>query len=324
VITVTMLNGVLNAAIDKLGLAGGTIDAKLTVDASQPKAALAYQATVANLQALPLLTSFADTDRLSGTIHFNANGQALGANQKQIVETLNGGGGFKILDGAIHGIDIAETIRSMGSLGMGEEGSPQKTDFAEISGTFTIVNGLLENRDFQMLAPLLRVTGAGLVPMPPQTVDYKAELKLVASTEGQGGDAALAGLPIPVAITGPWADPSYGVDWGSVLAAAMLDPARLAAMPADMLDAAKGFGIDLPLPDLGGGEGIGGLLDAVIGGGSDESSGIGGLIEGILGGASSEPSGAEEPAEQEPIAPEEIPGKIFEDAGKALKSLFGN
>ena len=282
---------------------------------------------VANVQALALLKAFADTDQLSGTVHFNANGQAVGANQKQIVETLNGGGGFKILDGAIHGIDIAETIRSMGSLGMGEDGPPQKIDFAEISGTFNIVNGLLENPDFQMLAPLVRVTGAGLVPMPPQTVDYNAELKLVASTEGQGGDAALGGLPIPVVISGPWADPSYGIDWGAVLAAAALDPARLAAMPADMLDAAKGFGVDLPLPGLGGGdgEGIGGILDAVIGGGSDEeSSGVGGLIEGILGGGSSDTSGAEEPAEQESVAPEEIPGKIIEDAGEALKSLFGN
>ncbi len=167
-----------------------------------------------------------------------------------------------------------------------------------------------------MLAPLLRVTGAGLVPLPPRTVDYGAEFTLVASTEGQGGDAALAGLPIPVRITGPWADPSYDVDWASALTAAALDPARLAAMPDSMLDAAAGLGVDLG--------GSGGILDAVIGGGSDESSGVGGLIEGILGGASSEPSGTEEPAEKESVAPEEIPGKIIEDAGKALKSLFGN
>ena len=307
VITVSVQNGVLNAAIDKLGVAGGTVDIKVTIDASQPKAALAFQATVANTQVLPLLKSFAGTDRLSGTANFNANGQAVGSNQKQIVETLNGGGGFKFLDGAIHGINIAETIRSLGSLGFGEEGPPQKTDFAEISGTFNIVNGLLENRDFQMLAPLLRVTGAGLVPLPPQTVDYNAELKLVASTAGQGGDAALAGLPIPVSITGPWADPSYDVDWGSLLGAAALDPARLAAMPDDMLEAAKGFGVDLPLPDLAGdaGSGIGGTLDALIGG----------LLDTVTGGGSQETT-TEEPAEEDK--------SLLEGAGDALKSLFGN
>jgi AsmA protein len=307
VITVSVQNGVLNAAIDKLGVAGGTVDIKVTIDASQPKAVLAFQATIANTQALPLLKSFAGTDRLSGTANFNANGQAVGSNQKQIVETLNGGGGFKFLDGAIHGINIAETIRSLGSLGFGEEGPPQKTDFAEISGTFNIVNGLLENRDFQMLAPLLRVTGAGLVPLPPQTVDYNAELKLVASTAGQGGDAALAGLPIPVSITGPWADPSYDVDWGSLLGAAALDPARLAAMPDDMLEAAKGFGVDLPLPDLAGdaGSGIGGTLDALIGG----------LLDTVTGGGSQETT-TEEPAEEDK--------SLLEGAGDALKSLFGN
>ena len=343
VITVTMLNGVLNAAIDKLGMAGGTIDTMVTVDASQPTAALAFRATIANMQALPLLTSFAGTDRLSGTASFNANGQAVGSNQKQIVETLNGGGGFEFLDGAIHGINIAETIRSLGSIGFGEEGPPQKTDFAEISGTFKIVNGLLENRDFQMLAPLLRVTGSGLVPMPPQTVDYSAELNLVASTEGQGDDAALAGLPIPVNISGPWADPSYGVDWGGVLGAAALDPERLAAMPDDMLDAAKVFGVDLPLPDLGGGdgEGIGGILDAVTGGDSDESSesdtGLSGILDAVTGGGSDESSesdtgvgglfdtitggGSQETTTEEPAKEDESP---LEDAADALKNLFGN
>ncbi len=307
VITVSVQNGVLNAAIDKLGMAGGTVDTKVTIDASQPKAALAYQATIANMQVLPLLKSFAGTDRLSGTANFNANGQAVGSNQKQIVETLNGGGGFKFLDGAIHGINIAETIRSLGSLGFGEEGPPQKTDFAEISGTFNIVNGLLENRDFQMLAPLLRVTGAGLVPLPPQTVDYNAELKLVASTEGQGSDAALAGLPIPVSITGPWADPSYDVDWGSVLGAAALDPARLAAMPDDMLEAAKGFGVDLPLPDLVGGAGSGES--------SEGGMGIGGWLDTVFGDSSQETT-TEEPAKEDK--------SLLEDAGDALKSLFGN
>jgi AsmA protein len=316
IISLTMLNGVVNAAIEHLAMAGGTVDSQVTIDASGRQAALAYKAAIANMAALPLLQTFAGTDRLSGTANFDAQGQATGASERQLVETLNGTGGFAFLDGAIHGVNIAETIRSLGEMGFGEDGPPQKTDFAEISGTVTIVNGLLENRDFQMLAPLLRVSGAGLVPLPPQTVDYEAELKLVASTAGQGGDAALAGLPIPVTITGSWSAPSYGVDWGAVLGAAALDPARLAAMPDNMLDAAAGFGVDLPLPDLGGG-GLGGILDSVTGGGSEESSegGLGGLLDAVTGGDSKETT-TEEPAEKS-VNP-------LEEAGDALNSLFGN
>jgi uncharacterized protein involved in outer membrane biogenesis len=310
-----MLNGVVNAAIQQLAMAGGAVDTQVIIDASGPRAALAYKAAIANMEALPLLQTFAGTGRLSGTANFNAQGQATGASERQLVETLNGSGSFAFLDGAIHGVNIAETIRSLGEMGFGEDGPPQKTDFAEISGTVTIVDGLLDNRDFQMLAPLLRVSGAGLVPLLPQPVDYEAELKLVASTEGQGGDAALAGLPIPVSITGPWSDPSYGVDWGAVLGAAALDPARLAAMPDSMLEAATGFGVDLPLPGLSGGdgEGLGGLLDAVTGGG--ESEGLGGLLDAVTGGGSEE-STSDEPAE-ESVNP-------MEEAGDALNSLFGN
>ena len=143
----------------------------------------------------------------------------------------------------------------------------------------------------------------------------------MASTEGQGGDAALAGLPIPVSITGSWADPSYGVDWGAVLGAAALDPSRLAVMPDSMLDAASGVGVDLPMPDLGGGDsgGLGGPLDAVTGGGSEDpsdSGGLGGLLDAVTGGGSEDSSSSEEPAE-ESVNP-------LEDAGDALNSLFGN
>ena len=52
-----------------------------------------------------------------------------------MVETLNGTGDFAFVDGAIHGVNIVETIRSLGEMGSGEDGPPQKTDFVEISGT---------------------------------------------------------------------------------------------------------------------------------------------------------------------------------------------
>ena len=67
VISLTMLNGVVNAAIQHLAMAGGTVDSQVTIDASGPQA------------ALPLLQTFAGTDRLSGTANFEAQGQATGA-----------------------------------------------------------------------------------------------------------------------------------------------------------------------------------------------------------------------------------------------------
>jgi hypothetical protein len=115
-----------------------------------------------------------------------------------------------------------------------------------------------------MLAPLLRISGGGTVPLPPQTVDYGLEAKLVPSLEGGSSqDDALAGIPIPIRITGPWDNLVYGVDWQSVFRQMATDPERLRNMPEDLQRAAKGFGVDLPISKLPGGDKLPDILKAI-------------------------------------------------------------
>ena len=260
-IRVSIANGVLTTSVEQLKLAEGTISATAKIDASKPAAVLDYQASITGVEARKLLKTFADNDRLSGKANFQAKGKARGRNQKELVESLNGDGKFKFIDGAIHGINLAAPLRKAKTLGIGASGSEaQKTDFAELSGSFTIKNGLLENRDFKMLAPLIRLSGAGVVPLPPQQVDYLVTAKLVASIKGQGGGDALAGLPIPIKVKGPWSNVGYGVDWKSVFSKAALDPERLKNMPTDLRESAKGFGVDLPAMKIPGTEFLKGLF----------------------------------------------------------------
>ncbi|MCH8092832.1 MAG: hypothetical protein IIC57_10865, partial [Proteobacteria bacterium] len=216
------------------------------------------------------------------------------------VESLNGDGRFKFIDGAIHGINLAATLRKAKTLGIGTSGGEaQKTDFAELSGSFTIKNGLLENRDFKMLAPLIRLSGKGVVPLPPQWVDYLVTAKLVASIKGQGGADALAGLPIPIKIEGPWSNVGYGVDWKRVFSQAMLDPERLRNMPADLRESAKGFGVDLPAFKIPGTD----------------------FLKGLFQPKQTQP--VEPTKEQEaPPAPNPAPDPLA-DPLKALRGLFG-
>ena len=208
---VTAANKVLTATLDKLALAQGTVSGKLTFDASAAVPKLDYQLSIAGVQALPLLKAFADTSRLSGTLACDLSGEGSGKSEKELVGTLSGKGQFKITNGAIHGINIAQALRKFGSAGFGGSQTEQ-TDFAELSGTYTMKDGILSNSDLKMEAPLVRVSGKGTVPFPPQTLDYTVEANLVASTQGQGGKDALAGVPIPVKITGPWSNPSYQPD----------------------------------------------------------------------------------------------------------------
>jgi AsmA protein len=341
-ITVALSGGVLKADVTKVQFSPGDLTASAVMDGSGDAAGIDYQVALQGVESEPFLKSFADTDVLSGKLNFQTKGTARGANQKQIVESLNGDGNFAFLDGAIEGFDLAGTLRNLGQLGMASDGSTSKTSFTELSGSYTITDGLLQNNDLKMLAPLVRVSGAGQADMPPQTLDYNVEAVLVASIEGQGSTDALAGLPIPVHVYGPWDNLVYDPDYATMLSAAALDPERLANLPADIAGQAANFGVNLP--GLGGTEGTeGGLLEGVLGGttGGTESSGesgglggiLGGAVGGILGG-----SGTEEPAAEEGPAPtvegptptvegpaptqqEEEPS-IVPDAGKLLKGLF--
>ncbi len=217
-IGVALEKGVMTVKIPQAGIAGGTLALDATVDGSKPAAAIGYKTTGSNIAARPFLTAFADLDRISGTLQFEAEGTGAGGSEKAIVSSLAGKGAFKFLDGAIHGINVAESIRQARMLGASDgDGREQKTDFAELSGTYTIATGVLRNDDLKMLAPLLRMDGKGTVPMPPRKVDYGVTAKLVASLEGQGGKSDLQGVPIPIKVTGSWDDPKVNIDFAAVL-----------------------------------------------------------------------------------------------------------
>ena len=354
----TLESGILNLNLDEFLFADGGVTLATKVDASGDAAALNYNANVSSVQAKQLLNTFSGIDWLSGTANLAAKGSAKGRSQRELVNTLNGDGSFQFLDGAIEGINLAETLRNVGTLGAGGtgDGGVPKTDFTELSGTFTITNGVVNNPDMKMLAPLIRLSGNGDVPLPPQTIDYGVEAKLVASLEGQGGDEALAGLPIPIRVTGPWSGMNYEVDWETVFMQAAADPERLAKMPAEMGDMAKQFGVDLPLPGLGGeggaagaagqvlesvtggdggaGGAVGTVLESVTGGsggeGGTEEGGVGGLVKGVLGGGETKTEGAAAPEEAAPApAAEETkkadePAEAVEEGVKAIKGLFGD
>jgi AsmA protein len=257
--------GVLKTSIDELKLAEGTVAATVRLDTSDKSADLDYTVLVKGVEARPLLKVFAGTDRLSGKMEFQTKGQAKGRSQKELVETLNGNGQFKFLNGAIHGINLAATLRRAKSLGFGAS-EAEKTDFAELSGSFVIKNGVLENRDLKMLAPLVRLSGEGIVPMPPQTIDYNVEAKLVPSLEGQGGQQdALVGLPIPIRVRGPWHKIEYSADWKSVFSMAAKDPARLKNMPANLRQMGENLGVTMPIPKVPGSEKLGDVFENIPG-----------------------------------------------------------
>lgn len=209
-------NGRMTADLTELALYQGAGKGRLAVDGSQPGIGLDASFVLKNLAAEPFLTDAADFTRLSGTGNFDIAVTSRGKSQRALVSALDGKGAVSFTDGAIKGINLAEMVRNVGSAFTGTGGS-QKTDFAELGGTFTINDGIVTNKDLALKSPLLRVEGAGTVEMPPRTVHYRVEPKAVASLQGQGGKGDLGGVMVPVIVEGPWDNLSYKPDLAAMV-----------------------------------------------------------------------------------------------------------
>jgi AsmA protein len=226
-VAVSLKDGLLVVDLSELSLYGGNGSGRLSLDGRGKVPALSKSFAIAGVEAEPLLKAAADFDRLQGTGQFDISIAARGRSQKEMVEALNGEGAVKFTDGAIKGINLAAMVRNVGSAFLDKEArKTQKTDFAELSGTFQISKGILRNDDLLLLNPLLRLTGKGSAHMPQRTLNYRIEPKVVGTIEGQGGASGAAGITVPVIVEGPWHDLQYRPDLAGMIGAVAKDPAK--------------------------------------------------------------------------------------------------
>ena len=190
-------------------------DIKLDVRGKQPK--ISMNETLAAVQVGPLLKDLTGKDSLTGKTQANANLVTSGQTPDEFKKALNGKISFAFTDGAVKGFNLAAMIRKAQSGIQGQpapaETEPNQTDFSEITGTANVTNGIVRNRDLRAKSPLLRVEGTGDIDLPRESLDYLVTAKVVGSLEGQGGKglADLKGVPIPVELSGTFAEPKYKI-----------------------------------------------------------------------------------------------------------------
>jgi AsmA protein len=208
----------------------GTAGMTVGLDARQATPGLSLKASVKGLRVGPFLKDAVGEDRLTGTGDVDADLRWQGLDERQIKESLSGSTRLAFRDGAVKGFNIGELIRNARAKLTGGQvsGGPQQTDFSELSGSATIKNGVVANKDLQAKSPLLRLAGEGTVNLPAEKIDYTATVTIVGSLEGQGGAELkeLQGIPIPVHFGGKLEDPSIKVDLAKVLEGKVKDEAK--------------------------------------------------------------------------------------------------
>ena len=188
VLGLKLAGNTLSAALQEMALYGGKATGNLEVAVADGVPAIRQQFQLDGLNALPFLTAVAGFERLEGNASAQLDVSSRGGSQLQLVRGLNGNGSVTFTDGAVVGINIAAMVRNAATAfldpGAGEQ---RKTDFAELSGTFAIQDGILTNDDMRLQAPVLRVNGRGRVDLPARTLTYLIEPTAAPTLEGQGG-----------------------------------------------------------------------------------------------------------------------------------------
>jgi len=212
-------NGRLDVAPLSANLYEGSMSGALS---AQADGRVAAKETLTGISIGPLLRDFAQKDTLEGRGTLALDVNAAGKTVNTMKKSLAGSARLQLKDGAIKGINLAEVFRKAKSaLGSQEARTEarqtQQTDFSEMTASFTIKNGVAHNEDLDMKAPLFRVSGRGDIDIGNSSLDYVTKATVVATAKGQGGDdlSQLAGLTVPVHLSGPFDALKYQVDYSA-------------------------------------------------------------------------------------------------------------
>ncbi len=226
VLRIDIDNGRAETRLEKLALYRGEATGRVIVNARDSRPSLRLVLDTRNVDVRPLLNDAAGFDWLSGKGNFNIALNGNGRSQREIVGSLGGSGALAFRDGAIEGIDIAKLLRNLdpAALAGGLSASrDEKTAFTSLTANFKVKRGVVilpEGRGVVMMGPLLRMRAHGTISLPRKTLDINARPKLVASARGQGGRSDLAGIEVPVRLTGPWSAPRPQMDLQALLGVA--------------------------------------------------------------------------------------------------------
>jgi len=219
---VKLAGGRLEVSPLTASLYGGTLAGAFGADANGNRVTI--KQAIQGVQMGPLLADAVQQDRLEGRGNVNFDVAMAGPSVAALKKSMGGSARVELRDGAVKGINLGEAIQDVRSV-LGQKSAKandpsKRTDFSEITASFAIKNGVAHNEDLQGKAPLFRLGGGGDVDIGNSTINYGARASLVATSKGQGGRdlSNLAGVTIPVRVTGALDKPDISVDYAELIA----------------------------------------------------------------------------------------------------------
>jgi len=215
--------GVLDATLEELAVGAGKAVGTFNIDsrASPPRATV--QLTMTDVAAEPIVTELTGKPLLTGQSNVEITASAAGQNQSQLTSTLDGKANFRMGQGALRGFDVRRMIFEWWKSWSFDLSA--KTGFTKLEAQYDIKKGIMRSEPgLAMGGSEVEINSAGTVNVPKKKLNQEIRVKAIPPPTA---------FPIPIKISGDWAKPSIGIDWGGLFSAApgLGGPQALASSP---------------------------------------------------------------------------------------------
>ena len=215
--------GKLDVSTLAAALYDGKLGGTLSVDAANGNQ-IVSKMTLAGISIGPLLTDLMKKSVLTGTGSLALDLKTAGSNSYALTTGLNGSMQLRLRDGAVTGINVAQTLRELKAAFTGAEqdaavpaDQARSTDFTSLEADLVFVKGVATAKRLDMASPLLRVSQGdpAVIDFVQSTLNFVTKVRVVNTSTGQDGKDLddLKGITIPVLISGSFDKPVYTVQW---------------------------------------------------------------------------------------------------------------
>ncbi|WP_322995500.1 AsmA family protein [Castellaniella sp.] len=229
---IQLAGGVLAVPAFSADLYGGSAVGQLQLAVNQAAAqTLALKMDLDKVSAAPLMQALTGHNLLSGRAAAQLDLKTQGTSLQAWMQALSGRVSWQVREGAVHGVDAAQTLTelaaSLGNIAKGRMdavSSPfdlrRSTLFSTLDGRVDLKNGQGQVTKLQVNTASVRVTAGkpATLDVPRQQLDLQLLIQVATRPPKALQDAlrSLAGVTIPVQLTGAWVAPDYAVQWDAI------------------------------------------------------------------------------------------------------------
>jgi AsmA protein len=163
------------------------------------------------VNSAPLLKDMLGKSFLSGLGNFSVDVSSGGDTVGAVLQQLSGAAGASFKQGALEGFNLSRTLDDAKAMLRGEPAAasdePKRTEFKDLRAAGKIKDGVLDADTLDIKGTWYTLGGNGKLNLVEQTIEYTL---LPSFTSDKHKD--LAGMKVPIAVTGSWYAPKVKVD----------------------------------------------------------------------------------------------------------------